>query len=258
MSQTPSIVHGDSNLLLGAKVTLGRLDRRVSEQELDLFQIPTRFAAQFCASPAQVMGAEVLNPDLLGATFDDRPDRPVAQGQLAQLAGLRDRSQQRPVGDTGTLSPAIDALLHPDRHRNRTDAPSLPYQIDDRRPALALDDLFELQLGELLAAQAAADQEGEECVVAFADQLFKVRHCEEFLRLVPVEPVPHSGSLLADIGHIGDRGGGLGIQDLVAPRLGDQLADCRELDINGRGGETSLKQLGSVSEQAAPGRAAPR
>ena len=199
------------------------------------------------------MGAEVLNPDLFRAALDDRPDRPVAQGQLAQLSGLRDRPKQRPIGDAGGLSPAVDALLDPERHGNGTDAPSLPHQVDDRRPALALDDLLELQLGELLAAQPAADQERQQGVVAFADQLLLVRHGEEFLGLVAVEPVPHPGSLLADIGDIGDRGRGLGIEDPIAPGLCDQLADRRELDIDGRGGETAFEKLRSISEQAGSG-----
>lgn len=35
------------------------------EQELNLFQISAALAAQHGTSPAQVMGAEVLDPDLL-------------------------------------------------------------------------------------------------------------------------------------------------------------------------------------------------
>jgi hypothetical protein len=37
----------------------------VSEQKLNLFQIAAALAAQLGTSPAQVMGAEVLDPDLL-------------------------------------------------------------------------------------------------------------------------------------------------------------------------------------------------
>jgi hypothetical protein len=37
----------------------------VPEQELDLFQIPAAFPAQLRAGPAEVVGAEALDPDLL-------------------------------------------------------------------------------------------------------------------------------------------------------------------------------------------------
>jgi hypothetical protein len=37
----------------------------VAEQEFDLLQIPAILPAEFGAGAAQVMGAEVLDPDLL-------------------------------------------------------------------------------------------------------------------------------------------------------------------------------------------------
>jgi hypothetical protein len=41
------------------------LDGRMPEQEFDLLEIPAVLPAQFRASPAEVMGAEVFDPDLL-------------------------------------------------------------------------------------------------------------------------------------------------------------------------------------------------
>jgi hypothetical protein len=37
----------------------------VAEQEFDLLQLPAILAAELGAGPAQVVGAEVLDPDLL-------------------------------------------------------------------------------------------------------------------------------------------------------------------------------------------------
>jgi hypothetical protein len=45
---------------------LRRLDRGVPQQELDLLQIPAVLPAEFGTGPAQIVGAEVLDPDLLG------------------------------------------------------------------------------------------------------------------------------------------------------------------------------------------------
>jgi hypothetical protein len=64
--QSQVIVHRDLNVLLGPQIALGGLYRGVPQQEFDLLQIPAVLPAQFRASPAEVMRAEVLDPDLLG------------------------------------------------------------------------------------------------------------------------------------------------------------------------------------------------
>ena len=66
MSKPQIIVHRNLDILFGAQIPLGGLDRRMPEQELDLLEVAPVLAAQFRASPAEVVGAEVLNPDLLG------------------------------------------------------------------------------------------------------------------------------------------------------------------------------------------------
>jgi len=63
--QSQVIVHRDLDILLGAQIPLGRLDRRVPEQEFDLLQIAATLAAELGAGAAEVMGAEVFDPDLL-------------------------------------------------------------------------------------------------------------------------------------------------------------------------------------------------
>jgi len=103
--ETPGVIDGDRNLLLGPKVALGGLDRGVPAQEFDLLKIAAGLPAKLGASPAQVMGSEVPDPNLLCTPLDDRPDRPVAERQLAQLSRLRDRPEQRASGDAGCMSP---------------------------------------------------------------------------------------------------------------------------------------------------------
>src|ERR1022692_2035904 len=61
--------------LLAAQVTLGRLNRRVAEQKLDLFQFATRQVAQPRATAAQIVGAWVLDTSALRSTFHNMPDR---------------------------------------------------------------------------------------------------------------------------------------------------------------------------------------
>jgi hypothetical protein len=64
--QSQVVVYRDLDILLGAQVAFGGLDRGVPQQELDLLQIPAVLPAQLGAGAAQVVGAEVLDPDLFG------------------------------------------------------------------------------------------------------------------------------------------------------------------------------------------------
>src|SRR6202041_2124318 len=50
-SQPQIVIHRHGNLLIGPKVALRRLDGRVSEQKLNLFQIAAALAAQLGTSP---------------------------------------------------------------------------------------------------------------------------------------------------------------------------------------------------------------
>jgi hypothetical protein len=63
--QPQIIIHRNGDLLIGAEITFGGLDRRVPQQEFDLLQIPAILPAELGAGAAQVVGAEVLDPDLL-------------------------------------------------------------------------------------------------------------------------------------------------------------------------------------------------
>jgi hypothetical protein len=62
--QSQVVIHCHLDILLGAQIALRGLDGRVPQQELDLLQIPTILPAQLGAGAAEVVGAEVLDPDL--------------------------------------------------------------------------------------------------------------------------------------------------------------------------------------------------
>ena len=64
--QSQVVVHRDGDLLLGAEIALGGLDRGMSEQELDLFEVASGLAAELGAGAAQVMRPKALDADLFG------------------------------------------------------------------------------------------------------------------------------------------------------------------------------------------------
>ena len=64
-SKSEIVVHGDLDLLVRPQIPLRGLDRRVAEQEFDLLQIPAILSAQLSAGATEIVGAEVLDADLL-------------------------------------------------------------------------------------------------------------------------------------------------------------------------------------------------
>src|SRR5271170_7455756 len=157
LSEPKIVIHGHDDLLLGAEVALGRLDRRMPQQKFNLFEVAARLPAELGAGAAEVVGPEALDPNLFRRLLDDRPDRPIAQA-VADLSALRDRPQQQAVLDFGRAHPGVDSLLDPDRDRDGANPPSLPCEIGEH-PA-AFPELYglDIECGQLLPAEGAADQ----------------------------------------------------------------------------------------------------
>jgi hypothetical protein len=153
LSKPQVVVHGDGDLLFRSEVALGRLDRRVTEQELDLLQIAAVLAAELGAGPAQIVRSEAFDPDLFGRLLDHAPDRPVAQTLPHDLATLQDRPEELPFLEAGGRGPGVDRLLDPDRHRHGADPATLAAQIRNHPPVLAHLDLH-LYIGSPVRAGA--------------------------------------------------------------------------------------------------------
>jgi len=90
------------------------------------------------AGKAQVVGAEVFDPDLLGRLLDHRPDRPVAQRVAIDLAAFGNRSQEPAIFDAGRGHPSVDALLHPDRDGDGADATAFAFKFSQYPTPLSL------------------------------------------------------------------------------------------------------------------------
>ena len=113
---------------------------------------------------------------------------------------LLDRAQQRAVFDAGRDHPGVDALLDPDGDGNGADAPALALKVGQDPPSLSLLDGLDIELGQLVAPEGAADQQRQDDVVAFALQCGAVGDGQQLLRLLAGQPVAQPGSLLADVG----------------------------------------------------------
>jgi hypothetical protein len=79
------------------------------------------------------------------------------------------------------------------------------------------------------------DQQRQDDIVAFEGGA--VRDRQEFFGLLASKPVPQPGSLLADVGDVGQAGRLLRSDHVVPPGFADQLAHAREPDVDRRRGK---------------------
>jgi hypothetical protein len=66
--------HCMSQLLFAAEISLGSLNRRMTEEELDLLPFSSRQMAESRTCSTQIMGSKVLDSGLVSRRFDDTPD----------------------------------------------------------------------------------------------------------------------------------------------------------------------------------------
>jgi hypothetical protein len=142
----------------------------VPEQKLDLLQIAATFPAQ------------------LGA---GRGRRSVLyRFALMTMQLLRDRAQQTAVFDAGYSHPGVDAVLDPDGDGDGAHAPALALEVGQNPPAFALLDGRNVELGQLVPPEGAADQQRQDHVIAFSFQGRAVGDGDQFFRLLAGQPVP--------------------------------------------------------------------
>jgi hypothetical protein len=158
-SQPQIIVDRNCQVLLRTKISFRRLNGAMPKQKLDLFQVAAVLATELCAGPAQVVCAEVFDSNLLRRLLDDRPDRPVAQLVADQLPALGKRPQQTAVLDLGRDHPGVDSVLDPEWDCHRADSAALPTKIWQDPSALPHLDAVNVQTGQLLPPQSAAQQQ---------------------------------------------------------------------------------------------------
>ena len=103
------IIHRNGDLLLGTEIALRGLNRRVTEQKLDLFEITSALAAELGTGATEIMRTEVLDADLVSALLNHRPDRPVAHA-LFVSAALGDGPQQSPLLNLRVSQASIPVL----------------------------------------------------------------------------------------------------------------------------------------------------
>jgi hypothetical protein len=139
----------------------------VPEQKFDLLQIPAILPAKFGASAAQVWAPKCSMPICLDdCSTTDQIAQSLSVSRLIFPLFDTDRSS-RPSSTADRDHPGVDTLLDPDRDGDGADAPAFALEIgQDHRPLPLLDGL-DIELGQFVAPEGAADQKRQDHVVAF-------------------------------------------------------------------------------------------
>ena len=112
-------------VLLAAEVALGRLDGRMPQQELNLFQFAAAVVAQLRARSPQIVRGDMFQARPLAAAPYHVPDDILRYASSPYLAGSCDRSEDSSFRNPCRQHPLIERGLHPLRNRHRADVAAL-------------------------------------------------------------------------------------------------------------------------------------
>ncbi len=153
------IIHRISERLFGPEITLGGLDGSMPKQDLDLFQVATRAAAELCASTAQIMGGELAELGLLGIAHHQIPDGLFVSDLVSDDdSTFVDRPEEPAFGNAGSLGPEIDPRFDPGRYGHQAQPLAFAEQIGDHPAGFSLLEVFDVESQQLRSSQAASEK----------------------------------------------------------------------------------------------------
>ncbi len=118
-----------TQILLAAQVSFRRQHGRMTEKELDLFQLAAGTVAQSRACSSQVVWRDAFYFVSLAAPANDVPHDVLADAVTPDLARAADRPEYSTAGNACSRQPSVHRILDPLGHGNRSDAPTLAYEI---------------------------------------------------------------------------------------------------------------------------------
>jgi len=173
-----------NQILLCAEVPLGRLNRGMAEEQLDLLKLPAGSATQLGAGAAEVVRRDAGNACGLSVPLEKLPHHLLAHSITMHLVAPADPTQDRAIGEPGRCRPGVDGDLDPRRHRDRAHPPVLADKVHDAPTVVPLLDVLERERGDLGPAQPAAKEDREHRAVAQPLLGGYVRRVQELLGLL--------------------------------------------------------------------------
>jgi hypothetical protein len=146
----------------------------VAEKELNLFQFPAIDMAEFCAGSPKIVGSKMVQLHPLSAPSNDVPNDVLGDTFTPRRSMAAHRTKNSARRYLRQISPSIDCLLDPSRHRNRTDMTAFANQVYDGPVSLPNLQILYAKSREFGPTQSAAYEHGNHCEIADTAQVVTV------------------------------------------------------------------------------------
>jgi hypothetical protein len=178
-----------SQFLFASKIVLGRLNRCVPQQKLNLFELAASQVAQSCAGTAQVMRSEILDTGTFRGPFDDMPDGFRCEALAPDLSWPAYSPEERTCTYLGCVGPLIHGALRPRWNRDCADVLSFANKVGDHPMFLAHLKISHPESHQFGASEAASNEQRQNRSITFAPQTIRLQFCEQGSGLIDGQPV---------------------------------------------------------------------
>jgi hypothetical protein len=120
-----------SEVLSASDVPFGRLHRRVTKEELNLFEFASSLMAEAGASATKIVGCQMVNADSFGVSLHGIPDYVGWHSFVLPSPMLRNSSEHLAFSHSCVVDPDIHETFTPRRDGDRSQSSALPNHIDD-------------------------------------------------------------------------------------------------------------------------------
>src|SRR5207302_7222983 len=130
LCEVKKIVHRVSEILFAAEIPLGRLHRRMPQQELNLLQFTTTVVTQLRACSPQVVRRDVLQARPRAARLYHVPDNILRDATAPDLSFPGNCSEDFALRDIRSACPVVESGFDPARNRHGANVTTLPNEIN--------------------------------------------------------------------------------------------------------------------------------
>jgi hypothetical protein len=170
---------------LGAtEVTLGRLHRDVSKEELDLLQFAAGCATESSATPPKIVRRKPAHTDFRRELLDDVPNEFLRHHFAPDLASATHAADEASTVDSGSVHPLDQETTHPIGNGHGPNRTSLPTQIDDRPMTFTLLEVINRESSEFVSPKTAGQKDGEQRTISLALHPFSIGCLPESFSLI--------------------------------------------------------------------------